>query len=378
MKILLIGEYSNLHNSLKQSLLKKGHDVILIADGDGFKEYDVDILIKSIIFENKILKVLTKIIDKLTGISLNELEIYLRAKREIRKLESFDVVQLINERPFKTSPTYEKKLLEKIFRKNKNIYLLACGVDHTTVKYAFEKKFKYSILTPYFNNKKLKIKYKQILKYLNSDYKDLSSFIKNNINGIISSDLDYHIPYIGENKYLGMIPNPINIDFLKYNFNHSKKIKILHPINSVNKIKKGNIFFTESLKFIEEKYSHKIKITITTNEPYKKHINNVIENDIILDQVYAYDQGYNALESMALGKVVFTGAEEEWLKKYNIKPDSVVINALPDVTKIVQKLSWLIENPNMIKMISKNARKFILKYHNYEQIGTKYLQTWKK
>ena len=81
---------------------------------------------------------------------------------------------------------------------------------------------------------------------------------------------------------------------------------------------------------------------------------------------------------MALGKVVFTGAEEEWLKKYNIKPDSVVINALPDVTKIVQKLSWLIENPDMIKMISKNARKFILKYHNYEQIGTKYLQTWKK
>ena len=174
MKILLIGEYSNFHNSLKQSLLKKGHDVTLIADGDGFKQYNVDILIKSIIFENKILKVLTKIIDKLTGISLNELEIYLRAKREIRKLESFDVVQLINERPFKTSPNM-KKLLEKIFRKNKNIYLLACGVDHTTVKYALEK-FKYSILTPYFNNKKLKIKYKQILKYLNSDYSDLSFY----------------------------------------------------------------------------------------------------------------------------------------------------------------------------------------------------------
>ena len=87
MKILLIGEYSNLHNSLKQSLLKKGHDVTLIADGDGFKQFDADILIKSIIFENKILKVLTKIIDKLTGISLNELEIYLRAKEKLENLK---------------------------------------------------------------------------------------------------------------------------------------------------------------------------------------------------------------------------------------------------------------------------------------------------
>ena len=47
MKILLIGEYSNLHNSLKQGLEKKGHEVLLIGSGDGFKNYNVDILIKS-------------------------------------------------------------------------------------------------------------------------------------------------------------------------------------------------------------------------------------------------------------------------------------------------------------------------------------------
>ena len=130
-------------------------------------------------FENKILKVLTKIIDKLTGISLNELEIYLRAKREIRKLESFDVVQLINERPFKTSPTYEKKLLEKIFRKNKNIYLLACGVDNVSLTYANEKKFRYSILNPYFENSSQKKEYKQTLKYLSPRYLRLSKYVKN-------------------------------------------------------------------------------------------------------------------------------------------------------------------------------------------------------
>ena len=51
MKILLIGEYSNLHNSLKQGLQKNGFEVTLLSTGDGFKNFDSDIPIKSSLFE---------------------------------------------------------------------------------------------------------------------------------------------------------------------------------------------------------------------------------------------------------------------------------------------------------------------------------------
>ena len=37
MKILLVGEYSRLHNSLKEGLEKLGHDVTLVGKQDGFK-----------------------------------------------------------------------------------------------------------------------------------------------------------------------------------------------------------------------------------------------------------------------------------------------------------------------------------------------------
>ena len=37
MKILLIGEFSRLHNSLKEGLLALGHEVVLVNNGDGFK-----------------------------------------------------------------------------------------------------------------------------------------------------------------------------------------------------------------------------------------------------------------------------------------------------------------------------------------------------
>ena len=40
--------------------------------------------------------------------------------------------------------------------------------------------------------------------------------IHQNIHGIIASDIDYDIPMQGYPKYLGMIPNPINLEKLPY------------------------------------------------------------------------------------------------------------------------------------------------------------------
>ena len=102
MKILLIGEYSRLHNSLKEGLEKNGHKVTLVGSGDGFKNYPVDIKLDSYYFNLKLLKPIAKLFDKFFKISLNEIEIYFRAKKIINDLKNYDVVQLINENAFKT------------------------------------------------------------------------------------------------------------------------------------------------------------------------------------------------------------------------------------------------------------------------------------
>ena len=46
MKVLLVGEYSRLHNSLKEGLQKLGHEVFIVGDKDGFKNYPIDYLIE--------------------------------------------------------------------------------------------------------------------------------------------------------------------------------------------------------------------------------------------------------------------------------------------------------------------------------------------
>lgn len=131
------------------------------------------------------------------------------------------------------------------------------------------------------------------------------------------------------------------------------------------------------MEIIREKYAPKIEIIVTENLPYADYLKRYLRAHIILDQIHAFDQGYNALEAMAQGKVVFTGAETEFLQHYQLSEDEVCINALPDEHKIAAKLSFLIEHPEKIMAISKKARKFIEKEHKHTIIAMKYLVCWK-
>ena len=64
-------------------------------------------------------------------------------------------------------------------------------------------------------------------------------------------------------------------------------------------------------------------------------------------------------------------------KHYDLK-ERVAVNALSDVDYLVAELSALIENPEMIMAIGKNARTFIEREHHYKKIAEKYISVWTK
>ncbi len=377
MKILLLGEYSRLHNSLKEGLEALNHEVVIIGSGDGFKSFPVDYKVYSVFREKKALLFLSKAILKVFRINIIKIELAIKYYLVFNKLKQFDVVQLINEASLKTTARLEIALLKKLFKKTKKVVLLSCGEDYYNISYALKNKENYSLLTPYLNDNTLAKDYAFTLEYVTERHKKLHTFLARNYDGIIASDLDYHLPLINTPKYLGVIANPINTDIINYTpLDLDQKIKIFLGINTENSIKKGVLFFEKALKIIASKYPDLVEITITKNLPYNTYINSYNQAHIILDQVYGHDQGYNALEAMAKGKVVFTGAEQQWLKYYNVKEDTIAINALPDVDYLVKKIEWLITNPNIIKTISVNANAFITTHHNYKNIAAQYVKTW--
>jgi glycosyltransferase involved in cell wall biosynthesis len=240
-----------------------------------------------------------------------------------------------------------------------------------------KKEMKYSILTPYFEEPTLAKHFQFSLKYATKSYRKTFDWLHENCNSLIASDLDYKIPLEAMNYKVHFIPNPINIDTIKFKaLEINTRIVVFLGINRGSYIKKGIPCFEKALNIIKEKYQSNVEILISENIPYNQYISLYNRAHILLDQVYAYDQGYNALEAMAKGKVVFTGAEEAFIQQYDLT-ERVAINALADVDYLVKELSFIIENPEEIFAISKRTRAFVEREHDYKKIAQKYVAVWK-
>ena len=79
MRILLIGDYSNVHATLLKGLREFGHDVVLASDGDGWKNYPRDVDLK-----------------RPSLGKFSSLLYYGKLWRTFRKFRNYDVVQIIN------------------------------------------------------------------------------------------------------------------------------------------------------------------------------------------------------------------------------------------------------------------------------------------
>lgn len=377
-KILLIGEYSRLHNSLKEGLTALGHEVTLVSTGDDFKQFPSDILLQKK-FSRGWKKKLKVGIFQLTGRDITSELVKRQFMSHKDRLSGYDVVQLINESPFSIAAKCEMEIASFLAARNDKLFLLSCGADYSSIRFAFDKKIRYSILNPLFEGKVSVKDFAPALKYLEPDFQKLHLFLYKKINGIIASDMDYHLPLVGDKKYCGLLPNPINTDKLTYIPPEiGGPIKIFHGINRANYYKKGSDYFEAALEIIRRKHRGRVDIITAENVPYKEYIQLYDAAHILLDQVYSFDQGYNALEAMAKGKVVFTGAEKEFLEFYNLQEDEVCINARDQVDDLVSKLEFLILNPDHISRISRNARAFIEREHNYRKIAARYLEVWER
>ncbi len=377
MKILLIGEYSRLHNSLKEGLLQLGNEVTILGFGDGFKDFPVDFpLVKK--WDNGFLKKWKVAVLRLTGFDLSSYLTYRQFKKNQTEFQGFDVVQLINENSFFCDYRHEKKILKYLFAHNKKVFLLSAGDDYSYVNYNFAHPENPSIVQPYLAGKIAGRDFSNVLKFRTKSFQKLHRYLFQHIRGVIATDIDYHIPLAGHSKYLGMIPSPITLSkFPAINLEIKERIVIFHGINRESYFKKGNDFFEKALDVIRKKYEDRIDIFVTESMPYNDYINRYNQAHIVLDQLYGHDQGSNALEAMAKGKVVFTNASQVFEKHYGLS-EKVAINALPDVDYLVAQLSSLLDHPDEIKAMGQRARAFVCKEHDYLKVAQRYLEIWSR
>lgn len=364
MKILLLGDYSNVHATLAEGLRNLGHDVTVASDGDGWKNYPRDIDLSR---SQKGLLADIKYLCKLLLI--------------FRKFRSYDVVQLIN-------PIFLPLKAERIWpfyrflrRHNKSVFLGAYGMDYYWVKAGLScKTFKYSDFNIGTSIRESQENSIWIRDWLNGPKGELNKFIAKDCDGIIAGLYEYHAsyaPYFSDKMVF--IPFPINADKYLYKIRtQSDKIVFFLGIQRARNEYKGTDIMQRALERVACKYPDKCQICKVESVPFVEYLQLMRGSDVILDQLYSYTPAMNALEAMAQGLIVVGGGEPEnyeILGETELKP---IINVQPNEESVFEELCNLVEHPEKVPLLSLTSRLYIKYHHDYLKVAHQYMDFWEQ
>lgn len=377
MKILLMGEYSNVHATLAEGLRKLGHHVTVLSNGDFWKNYprDIDLVRKP---------------GKLGGI-MYMMKLY----TIVHKLRGYDIVQLIN-------PMFLELKAERIFpiyqylrKHNKKVILGGFGMDYYWVSVCCkDKPLRYSD----FNiGDKLRTNtdaLKERKDWLGTEKGRLNQMIAEDCDGIITGLYEYWACYQPSfPQKTTFIPFPIkpqlitpgNSNSHTYVENHQvipldipKKVKLFIGINKSRSEYKGTDIMQKAAQAIAKKYPDKTELRIAENIPFAEYVKMMNGSDAILDQLYSYTPSMNPLEAMARGIICIGGGEPENYEIIHEDKLRPIINVLPNYESVYQELEHLVLHPELVPLLKQQSIEYINKHHDYIKVAKRYEAFYQK
>ena len=377
MKILLMGEYSNVHATLAEGLRKLGHHVTVLSNGDFWKNYprDIDLVRKP---------------GKLGGIMY-----LMKLYTIVHKLRGYDIVQLIN-------PMFLELKAERIFpiyqylrKHNKKVILGGFGMDYYWVSVCCkDKPLRYSD----FNiGNKLRTNtdaLKERKDWLGTEKGRLNQMIAEDCDGIITGLYEYWACYQpGFPQKTTFIPFPIKPKLITSGNGNSytnaenhqvipldipKKVKLFIGINKSRSEYKGTDIMLKAAQAITKKYPDKTELRIAESIPFAEYVKMMNGSDAILDQLYSYTPSMNPLEAMARGIICIGGGEPENYEIIHEDKLRPIINVLPNYESVYQELEHLVLHPELVPLLKQQSIEYISKHHDYIKVAKRFEAFYQK
>ena len=370
MKILLLGDYSNVHATLASALRTLGHEVTLASDGDSWKNYPRDVDLKR------------PSLKKFSSIAY-----YLRLLFTFRIFKNYDVVQLINPCFLPLKAERIGRFYNFLRRHNKKIFLGAFGMDHYWVKSGLDcKTFRYSDFNIGSQVRKNADNEIWIRDWLLGEKGKLNQEIADDCDGIVSGLYEYDAAYRPRfGKKVRFIPFPIRLDnellsqksrSIQGKNGERTKVRFFIGIQRQRHAYKGTDVMLAALERLQADFPDEVEYVTAENVPFDEYVQLLCSSDVLLDQLYSYTPAMNALQAMAQGLVVVTGGEPEnyeILGETELRP---IINVLPSEESVYEQLKALVLRRDEIPLLSQQSRAYIMKHHEYLNVAQQYLDFW--
>ena len=362
MRILLVGEYSNVHWTLAQGLRKLGHEVCVVSNGDFWKNYPRDIDV-------------ARTPGKLGGISL-----MLKLWALLPKMRGYDVVQLINPMFFELKAERLVWFYRYLRKHNKRVFLGAYGMDYYWVYECItHKPLRYSD----FNiGEKLRTDedaLKERADWLGTAKERLNKMIANDCDGIITGLYEYDVcyrPCFPEKTHY--IPFPIIPIDSQTPLTSPTPIRLFIGISRQRSAYKGTDIMLRAAESVAAKYPEQVILQKAEGIPFTEYQHMMDESDVILDQLYSYTPAMNALLAMSKGIVVVGGGEPENYTIINETELRPIINVEPSYESVCHELEQLVLHPELLPELKRQSIAYIKKHHDFVKVAMQYVAFWSR
>lgn len=364
MKILLLGEYSNVHWSLACGLRRIGHSVTVVSDGDGWKDYRRDIDVRRY------------------SLGLRGTAAFARRLiKALPEMKGYDVVQIINPVFLPLKAGKVSWIYNWLRKRNKSMFLGAFGMDHFWVRAGCDcKTFRYSDFN--FGGAIRHDGDNDIwIKEWGSGAKGvLNRRIAEDCDGIIAGLYEYYVSYkpYFESK-LEFIPFPVDLRSLtpKSAAPH-RRVRFFIGIQKSRSRYKGTDIMLRALERVVSEHPGEAEMVKAESVPFEQYQSLMNSCDVILDQLYSYTPAMNALTAMAKGIVVVGGGEEENYSILNEKRLRPIINVQPCEASVYEALKDIVTRSGRLPALSRQSAEYVRKHHEAGKVARRYEDFWRR
>ena len=362
MKILLLGEYSNVHWTLAQALRRLGHEVCVVSNGDEWKGYPSDISLV-----------------RRSGLWGSIAYLY-KVLRLLPKLRGFDVVQLINPVHFvELKAERGIRIYDYLRKHNKRVFLGAFGYDYY---YIYDSVVRRTLRYCDFYTPTRGVEHEWNVTnkhdWLHTFKKDTSIHVAETCDGIISGLYEYDVayrPYFPDKTTF--IPMPIDVvECERVEVEGNGKLRFFIGINRSRTMLKGTDIMLRALERIVKDYPERAEMVKAESVPFAQYKEMMRSCDVLLDQIYSYTPAMNALQAMSQGLIVVSGGEEENYEILGEKELRPIINVQPDEEDIYRQLEQLVLHPERIPKLKRDSMEYIRRHHDSIKVAQRYLEAW--
>ncbi len=152
-----------------------------------------------------------------------------------------------------------------------------------------------------------------------------------------------------------------------------ERLKIFHGLNRYGF--KGTHIVENVFNSLREEYSKKAEFLITGKMMYGEYIKLLLEQDVIVDQLFNKSLGVNSLLSLARGKILVAGDAMLGCNAYNI-PLPPMISCDPSVSGLERSMRCLLDNYDDMVFNPDNARAYVETYHSPKLVAQKFVNVF--